>query len=94
MDKRKIGSIVESAIADYGGDVTKGAVMWHLEHTYSLGPEDAILKPEKFLRALRDIYGDFVSIIEGNICEKLAKEYGIDYKGEGLLKLAEEMKVG
>ncbi|MEM0097127.1 MAG: hypothetical protein QXY52_05110 [Conexivisphaerales archaeon] len=94
MDKEKVGKIVELAIAEYGGDVTKNAIIWHLEHTYSMEPADAIFKPEKFLKALRDIYGDFVSIIESSICYRLAKEYGINYSGQGLVKLAEELKVG
>ncbi|MGC8558382.1 MAG: hypothetical protein ACP5NC_05250 [Nitrososphaeria archaeon] len=94
MDRKRIGRIVEAAIADYGGDLTKSAVLWHLEHTYGLGPADAILQPEKFVMALRDIYGDFFSIIEADICDKLAKEYGIDYSGGGLVKLAEEIRVG
>ncbi len=91
MYREKIKGCVESALEDYGGEVTKNAVLWHLKHTYNLEPADAILQPESFIRALNDIYGkDFTKIIEENICEKIAEEYGIS--GNGLVELAEKIK--
>jgi len=88
----KLRKLVEEAISDYGGEITKNAVMYHLEKTHKLDPDDILKKPELFVKALRDMYGDFESIIEGNICEKIAREYGIDYKGEGLVELSKELR--
>ncbi len=89
MKNDRIGKLIESALEDYGGVVTRNAVLWHLKHTYDLEQSDAIAQPEKFIQALKDIYGDFEKIIEENICEKIAREYGID--GNGLVELAEKI---
>jgi hypothetical protein len=89
--REKIRKIVEAAISDYGGDTMVRVVSWHMERTYSLDPGDVLIKPETAVKALRAIYGDFEGIIEGNICERIAKEYGIDYRGEGLVELSKEL---
>jgi len=88
----KVRNLVEAAISDYGGDTMVRVVFWHMQHTYNLDPGDVLAKPDTAVRALRAIYGDFEGIIEGNICERIAKEYGIDYKGQGLLELSDELK--
>lgn len=88
----KLRKLVEEAISEYGGEITKDAVMYHLENTHHLDPDDILNRPEQFVSAFRNMYGDFESIIEGNICEKIAKEYGIDYRGEGLVELSKELK--
>ncbi len=88
----KLRKLFENAIAEYGGEITKNAVMYHLERTHNLDPDDILNKPEQFVSALRDMYGDFESIIEGSICEKIAEEYGVDYRGQGLVELSKELK--
>jgi len=89
--REKSGKIVESALADYGGDITKKAVLWHLKHTYNLEPADAVLQPKSFVQALNDIYGeDFAKIIEEDICEKLSQEFEVN--GNGLVELAEKIR--
>ncbi len=89
--KEKLRKIVEDTISDYGGDTMVRVVSWHMKHTYNLDPGDVLAKPEAMVKALRAIYGEFESIIEGNICERIANEYGIDYKGQGLVELSKEL---
>ncbi len=88
----KLRKLVEEAISEYGGEITKDAVMYHLERTHNLDPDDILNKPELFVSAFKNMYGDFEGIIEENICEKIAREYGIDYRGGGLVELSKEFK--
>ena len=62
--------------------------MYHLENKLRVNPDEVLKKPDEFVDALKIIYGDFEGIIEDTICEKVAGEYGIKYKGQGLVKLA------
>ncbi len=90
MYRERIKRLVESALEEYGGGATKKAVTWHLKHVYHLDLADAVDQPDKFVRALKDMYGDLESIIEESICEKISEEYGIG--ASNLSELAEKIK--
>lgn len=92
MERERVRKTVEYAIADYGGEMVKGLVIWHLKHRFGLDPGDALERPEEFVSALREIYGSFEEAVERRICERLASEYGINYSGEGLIALAIKIK--
>ena len=92
MANKRLKAIIEGVISEYGGEPVKQAVLFYLENVYKIKPEEALDKPELFVSALKEIYGPFEGIIENEICDKIAKEYGIKFKGQGLVKLAEELK--
>lgn len=77
MEREKVRKIVEQAIADYGGEMVKGLVVWQLRNRFHLDPGDAIERPEEFVSALKDIYGSFEDAIERRICERVAEENGL-----------------
>ncbi|MEM4098883.1 MAG: hypothetical protein QXW57_03935 [Candidatus Micrarchaeaceae archaeon] len=43
--------------------------------------------PTEFVTALKDIFDGWEKDIEESVCQKIAAEYGIQYGGEGLVKL-------
>lgn len=90
--KDPIAKLISDALSVYG-EINRNVVLWHLEHTYNMKLEDVQNNPELFIRALRAIFGDFESIVEGEICEKIAKEYGLNYKGQGFVDLLKELQV-
>lgn len=92
MEREKVGRAVEAAIADYGGELVKGVVVWNLKNRFNLEPADAVERPEEFIVALREIYGPFEEAVERRICERIAAELGVEYAGQGLLKLAEQIR--
>lgn len=90
--KKSISKIFEETLEQYG-DVSRKVVMWHLENTIGLKLDDIENDPGRFLDALAEIFGDLKQVVETGLCENIAREYGIKYRGEGLVKLLEEIKV-
>ncbi len=90
--KNIVKKLVEETLTEYGGEPVKNAVLFHLKNMHNVAPEDAIDKPEEFIKALNDIYGPFEKIIERELCLKIARVYGINYKNEDLIELAKELK--
>ncbi len=88
---KSISKIFEETLEEYG-DTSKKVVIWHLEHTLKLKLEDIENDPRRFLDALAEIYGSLSQVIETSLCENIAREHGIKYSGEGLVKLLEEIK--
>lgn len=89
---KKAGKAVEEAIADFGGQMVRDIVVGQLKRRFNLDPGDAVERPEEFVAALRDIYGSFEQAVERRICERLASEFGISYRGEGLVELTLKVK--
>ncbi len=92
MEKEIIRKIIESVIAEHGGEATKKVVLYHLEYILKINPGDALERPEDFVKALKIIYGSFESHIEAEICRKLAEEYRVDYSGNSIVELAKDLK--
>ncbi|MDP8024187.1 MAG: hypothetical protein ACP5LF_03340 [Nitrososphaeria archaeon] len=92
MAKNRLKTIVEETINEYGGEPVKKMVLFYLENKHNIKPEEVLDKPAQFVNALKDIYGPFEQIIEREICDKIANEYGIKPKGQGLIELAKELK--
>ncbi|MEM0096864.1 MAG: hypothetical protein QXY52_00415 [Conexivisphaerales archaeon] len=91
--KNIVGKLVSDTLAEYG-EVNKNVVLWHLEHTYNLKLENVQDNPEIFIRALHAIFGDFEHIVENAICEKIAKEYSLNYNGQDFISLLKELNLG
>ncbi|MFP3131204.1 MAG: hypothetical protein RXR51_06475 [Nitrososphaeria archaeon] len=89
--KDLLKKVVEETLAEYGGEPVKNAVLFHLTKMHGIRPEDILQKPEEFVKALNDIYGPFEKIIETELCEKIAKIYGLNCKN-GLVELIKELK--
>lgn len=94
MERERVRAAVEQAIADYGGEVVKGIVLWQLRNRFHLDPGDAVDRPEDFVSALKEIYGSFEGSIERRICERIALELGVNYSGEGLIELSVKIRKG
>ncbi len=94
MDKSKnqLAKLISDALAEYG-EINKNVVLWHLEHTYNIKPENVLNNPELFIRALHSIFGDFEGIVETAICEKIAREYDLKYNGQGFVSLLKELNL-
>ncbi len=92
MAEKAIRKIVEETIEAFGGEKVRDAVLYHLEHKYNVKPEEMIEKPEQFSNALKDIYGSFGSMIEKEICKRISENYGLEYKGQGIVEIAKELK--
>lgn len=92
MARKRLKSIVEETLSEYGGEPVKKMVLFYLENNHGVKAEEILDKPEQFISALKEIYGPFESIIEKEICDKIANEYGIKFKGQGLVELAKELK--
>ncbi|MCL4344153.1 MAG: hypothetical protein JRN26_06910 [Nitrososphaerota archaeon] len=90
--KNTVAKLISDALAEYG-EINKNVVLWHLEHTYNLKPENVQSNPELFIRALHTIFGDFESIVEDAICEKIAGEYGLNYHNQGFVALLKELNL-
>jgi len=89
--KDLLKKVVEETLAEYGGEPVKNAVLFHLTKMHGIRPEDVLQKPEEFVKALNDIYGPFEKIIENELCEKIAKIYGLNCKN-GFIELIKELK--
>ncbi len=89
--KKSISKIFEETLDQYG-DTSKKVVIWHLEHSLKLKLDDIQNDPDRFLNALGDIYGGLSQVIETSLCENIAREYGLNYNGEGLVKLLKKIK--
>jgi len=87
----RISEIISEALSDYG-ETTKGVIIWHIEHTYELSLDDVQKDPARFVDALRNILGGLEEVVERNICQRIAVEYGIKYDGQGLVELLGEVK--
>ncbi len=92
MEREIVRKIIESVIAEHGGEAAKKVVLYHLEYVLKVNPGDALERPEEFVKALKTIYGSFESYIEAEICKKLAEEYRVNYNGNSLIELAKELK--
>ncbi len=92
MEREIVRKIIESVIAEHGGEAAKKVVMYHLETVLKVSPRDALEKPEDFVKALKSIYGSFESYIEAEICKKIAEEYRVNYNGKSLVELANELR--
>ncbi|MCL4344126.1 MAG: hypothetical protein JRN26_07045 [Nitrososphaerota archaeon] len=89
--KKSISRIFEETLEQYG-EASRKVVIWHLEKTMGLKLDDIESDPRRFLDALAEIYGDLNLVIETSLCENISQEYGIKYRGEGLVKLLKEIK--
>jgi hypothetical protein len=89
--KKSISDLLIETLDQYG-ETSKRVVIWHLENTIGLKLDEIEREPQKFINALGEIYGDLNRVVETSLCENIAREYGIKYKGEGLLKLLEEIR--
>ncbi|MGC9145985.1 MAG: hypothetical protein ACP5GS_07760 [Nitrososphaeria archaeon] len=90
--KNLLKKVIEETLAEYGGEPVKNAVLFHLTKIHGIKPEDVLQKPEAFVQALYDIYGPFEKIIENELCEKIAKIYGLNCVNKGLVELVKELK--
>lgn len=89
--KKSISDLLNETLDQYG-EISKRVVIWHLENTIGLKLDEIDREPQKFINALGEIYGDLNRVVETSLCENIAREYGIKYKGEGLVKLLEEIR--
>ncbi|MDG7044483.1 MAG: hypothetical protein JRN19_04395 [Nitrososphaerota archaeon] len=87
----KLDKIIGEALSDYG-ETTKNVIIWHMEHTYNLRLEEVQNDPARFVNALKDILGGLEDAVERNISQRVAREYGIKYGDQGLVKLLGELK--
>ncbi|MEM0124296.1 MAG: hypothetical protein QXF41_02010 [Candidatus Micrarchaeaceae archaeon] len=78
--------IIIETLSDYGVTV-KNVALWHLETVYHIDLNNVGNNPAEFVTALKDIFDGWEKDIEESVCQKIATEYGIQYKGEGLVKL-------
>ncbi|MGC8600459.1 MAG: hypothetical protein ACP5LX_05355 [Nitrososphaeria archaeon] len=92
MEKEIVRKIIESVFAEHGGEAARKVVMYHLENVLKVSPGDALEKPEEFVKALKAIYGSFENYVEAEICKKLAEEYRVNYSGNSLVELANELR--
>ncbi|MEM4099005.1 MAG: hypothetical protein QXW57_04580 [Candidatus Micrarchaeaceae archaeon] len=65
----------------------KNVALWHLQTVYKIDLNNVENNPAEFVTALKDIFDGWEENIEQNMCRRIATEYGIQYKGEGLIKL-------
>ncbi|MFP3262870.1 MAG: hypothetical protein RXP28_08660 [Nitrososphaeria archaeon] len=92
MPKKSLKDIVEETLTKFGGKPVKDAVLFHMNRRYKVRPEDVLSKAELFIEALKDIYGPFEAPIEKELCNRLAKEYGIKYNNEGFICLVKRIR--
>jgi hypothetical protein len=62
------------------GKSGRNAVYFHLQSLYSLKKEDALEKPDVFVKSLRKIFGIGAGVIEKAILKSLYDKLGLDYK--------------
>ncbi|MEM0124390.1 MAG: hypothetical protein QXF41_02520 [Candidatus Micrarchaeaceae archaeon] len=81
-----VREIIIETLSDYG-DTVRNVVLWHLETVYHIDLNNVENNPVEFVVALKDIFDGWEKDIEESVCQKIAIEYNIQYKGEGLVKL-------
>ncbi|MGC9209178.1 MAG: hypothetical protein ACP5GH_04960 [Nitrososphaeria archaeon] len=58
-----------------------------MKNTHGIRLEDVLQKPDRFVKALREIYGPFENLLEKEMCEKIAEFYGLKCNERGLVEL-------
>jgi len=89
--RKPIGQLISEALLEYGED-NREVIVWYLEHVYGIKLEEAQLEPRVFVKALHDMFGSFAKYVEDRICERIAREYEIEYGGQGLVRLMLELQ--
>ncbi len=90
-NKKTIDQLIAEALLEYG-EANREVIVWYLERVYGIKLEEADIKSRLFVKALRDMFGAFEKYVEDAICERIADEYGIEYGGQGFVKLMLELQ--
>ncbi len=90
-NKKTIGQLISEALLEYG-EGSRDVVVWYLHHVYDIKLEEADIKSRLFVKALHDMFGAFEKYVEDAICERIATEYGIEYHGQGFVRLMLELQ--
>ncbi len=90
-NRNPIGSLISEALLEYN-EASRDVVVWYLDHVYGIKLEEADREPERFVKALHDMFGSFESVVEKTVCIGIADEYGIKYSDQGFVALMKELK--
>lgn len=93
VDKPKpIREIIEKTFVEYSGETVAGVAIYYIETKVGFNLGRAVEDPSGFLNALKEIYDGFVPLLEDILCKNIAKEYGIEYKGEGFVNFIKKAR--
>ncbi len=74
------------------GESAKYVIYWHLKKDHKISREEIPRNPEKFLKALNDMFGDAgAAVLERSIIREIKLRFG-DVEGDRLKEIVEELK--
>ena len=70
--QRTIAESIETGLGSLGGNMGR-VILYHIEKEHSLKVNDMIDKPENFVEALQDMFGDGAFILEQIVVETILR---------------------